>query len=582
MKPYLEADDELLRQRFLSLQSIDDVAQLLEVRVDFLQMLLYGKRERQKYVEIKISKANGGERRICKPPRNLKILQQKLLRVLALVFTPRSCVTGFVKGRSILDNARNHCARRYVISFDLEDFFPTIHIGRVIGLLSAPPYSIGSGAAKVLGQIACHDDGHLPQGAPTSPIISNMICSGLDSELLRLAKSHRCVYSRYADDLCISTTRRDAPKALARRDPDGKWHLGAELVDVVMRHGFLIRAEKTRVRDVLRRQTATGITVNEFPNINREFIRKVRALIHDCNTRGPVPAAKKYGAATGTDTSNKPVDWICRVVEGKLAYLKMVRGESDFVVRALFRQASRIPGIRIKSPCPIHELKSQPIRRRARRNPNWSLWAERYHHAVYLLRCGLEPDVFNASAFRVRCGTIVTAGHNAKVPATGGGCQDGFLRLSIPLEEEIGLTGVYGICGQNGGVDLARGRVHFPHDWPVAWIPTQERIAEAGEEVAALGYPTLSFRHSNLVMHVGRIESVTRTYSNAVCYSLSFPSGPALSGGPLIDANGYCIGVMIENAFLGVAQGDGAGLALHKPYGQAIAIGHWRDIPTAR
>lgn len=196
MKPFLEATDDLIIERFAACDRLADVAALLEVRPGTIRHVLYLAQERKHYCELQLPKRDGSPRRICRPPKNLKILQEKLLRVLNLFYVPKPCVFGFVHGRSIVDNALAHAARRIVLSVDIKDFFPTIHIGRIIGLLKSPPYQLGSQAARVLAQIMCHDDGHLPQGAPTSPILSNMICAGLDSELIQLAKRFRLSYSR--------------------------------------------------------------------------------------------------------------------------------------------------------------------------------------------------------------------------------------------------------------------------------------------------------------------------------------------------------------------------------------------------
>ena len=128
--------------------------------------------------------------------------------------------------------------------------------------------------------------------------------------------------------------------------------------------------------------------------------------------------------------------------------------------------------------------------------------------------------------------------------------------------------------GEQGAVDLAIATAELPAGWPSIYVSTQERLPMVGEEIIALGFPDVPFREVSLVMHVGHIESVMLGYRGAQYLTVSFTSGPALSGAPLVDANGNCVGVMVENTFL-KPKGD----APHRPYGQAIAIGHWRDIP---
>ena len=167
----------------------------------------------------------------------------------------------------------------------------------------------------------------------------------------------------------------------------------------------------------------------------------------------------------------------------------------------------------------------------------------------------------------------MTAGHNALCRQRDNDHVSRQLKLDLPLNEPIRLTGVQAVLGEHGAVDLAIGTAELPAEWPRTYVLTQERLPMVGEEIIALGFPDVPSRHVSLVMHVGRIESVMRGYRDARYLTVSFTSGPALSGAPLVDANGYCVGVMIENTFLKPEED-----APHRPYGQAIAIGHWRDL----
>src|SRR5690606_8958560 len=128
------------------------------------------------------------------PTESLKIIQQKLNQVLQLVYKPKLSTHGFVNNRSIVTNADAHIKKkkhRYILNVDIKDFFPSINFGRVRGMFMAPPYNQPEHVATVLAQICCSNN-ELPQGAPTSPIVSNMICAQMDSQLQQLAKPHRC------------------------------------------------------------------------------------------------------------------------------------------------------------------------------------------------------------------------------------------------------------------------------------------------------------------------------------------------------------------------------------------------------
>ena len=103
------------------------------------------------------------------------------------------------------------------VFIDLENFFPSINFGRVRGLFMSEPFNVPQAGATILAQLCCHR-GVLPQGAPTSPVISNIICSRLDRQLMKLAQSHNCFCTRYADDITFSKTRTAFPAEIGYFD----------------------------------------------------------------------------------------------------------------------------------------------------------------------------------------------------------------------------------------------------------------------------------------------------------------------------------------------------------------------------
>jgi RNA-directed DNA polymerase len=206
----LTASDEELIERFFSLEKREDVATLLELSsYRFLEYYLFVLPFEERYRRFEIPKRHGNANRIIlEPVPNLKIIQQKLLQVLRLAYRPKPSVHGFVEGRSIVTNAQLHVKRNYVLNLDLENFFPSIHFGRVHGMFMAYPYNFNAEVATILAQI-CSLRWTLPQGAPTSPVISNMLCAKMDSQLQRLAKENRCYYTRFADDLTLKYRQHD-------------------------------------------------------------------------------------------------------------------------------------------------------------------------------------------------------------------------------------------------------------------------------------------------------------------------------------------------------------------------------------
>ena len=167
---------------------------------------------------------------------------------------------GFLNDKSFIDNARNHIAKRIILNIDLKDFFDQIHFGRVLGMLVKPPYSLGREAAITITQIACYN-GHLPQGSPCSPIITNMICAPLDNAMMRLAKKTGCYYSRYADDITFSTYRKEFDKGIVLEN-NGTIELGDEIKRILSKHSFIVNQKKVSLKTKDCRQEVTGITVN--------------------------------------------------------------------------------------------------------------------------------------------------------------------------------------------------------------------------------------------------------------------------------------------------------------------------------
>jgi len=325
----LAAKAEDLREKFLTLRTARDVAELLEVSYGRLTYHIYKIPEQERYKTFEITKKSGGVRPISAPTTALKILQRKLNQVLSEAYTGKPSVHGFLRKRSILSNARAHLNRKFILNVDLKNFFPTINFGRVRGMFMGIPYKLPEKAATVLAQICCFNN-ELPQGAPTSPIVSNMICSKMDSELQKLAKKHRCYYTRYADDLTFSTSTQYFPEALARFDSSEKLQVGLELEKIIIENGFQINSKKIRLRTKSQRQEVTGLTVNEFPNVRRNYIRQIRAMLHAWEKFGLSAAGeeyiRKYDLKHRNPLQKKPS--FEKVLLGKIQFLINVRGKS--------------------------------------------------------------------------------------------------------------------------------------------------------------------------------------------------------------------------------------------------------------
>ena len=200
-------------KKFCDIQSRNELADYLSVPRNKLTHILYVKKPDSYYTTFEIPKRNGETRTICAPSGDLKTLQEKLSNMLWLyqksIWEEKGIKPNishaFEKEKSIITNAKIHRNKRFVLNLDLENFFDSFHFGRIQGYFEKNnSFKLPHDVAVVLAQLTCYQ-GRLPQGAPSSPIITNLICQPLDTYLLRIAKKYKLDYTRYADDLTFST-----------------------------------------------------------------------------------------------------------------------------------------------------------------------------------------------------------------------------------------------------------------------------------------------------------------------------------------------------------------------------------------
>lgn len=337
----LKAPPHVLAAGFQTLRSVDDLAALLRVRPDQLTHYTYGRG--YAYRHFTIRKRRGGDRPINEPLAGLKILQQRMGQVLTAVSTPRECVHGFVEGRSIATNAQEHVEKDWVLTVDLKDFFPSINFGRVRGLFISR-YGLPASVATVIARI-CTYDNQLAQGAPTSPVVANMVAGALDRDLTRLARRYRSTYTRYADDLTFS---RDGtfPTALGYWDSAAsgrETRVGDALKAAVESNGFELRMDKVHLRFHDERQVVTGLVVNEKVNVRRPFIRRIRAMLHAWEKFGEAAAEKEhFGTYDDKDRAPHAEPTFRQVVKGHIDFLGMIRGTNDRWYREFIDQYSAL------------------------------------------------------------------------------------------------------------------------------------------------------------------------------------------------------------------------------------------------
>jgi len=336
--------DEEIKSLFENLSSKSDLANLLEIPETHLNYYLYSA---ENYKSFNIPKKDGSFRTINAPKTNIKIIQSKLYYIFNLIFAPHKSSFGFVQGRSIIDNASIHLNSSFILNIDLKDFFPSIHLGRVRGFFHKK-LGVNEEISLLLSKLVCIEESgnsYLPQGAPTSPIISNMILTGMDHRLFEFAAKYDSIYSRYADDITISTKKLSFPTHIAKKDLFGDTWLSLKLNKIINDSSFKINFQKVRLRSNKQRQEVTGLIVNRDKlNVKRDYIRNISAILYNWEKKGYEYTQELYITKywKPKDSKFKTLPKIEQFIEGKLNFLKMVKGSNDKIYKKLSAKYSRL------------------------------------------------------------------------------------------------------------------------------------------------------------------------------------------------------------------------------------------------
>lgn len=319
-----------IAEQFVAIKTTHNLAAFVGVDYQTFTFLLYRKLEAERYRSFTISKKNGHLRLIEAPIKPIRQMQHRIALALAALYKPRRCVHGFVARESIVRNAQKHCKRAWVINFDLKDFFHSVHFGRVSKIFQGWRFNFPVPVAQALAHLCCHMK-RLPQGAPTSPVLSNIACDVLDRDLVMYVKQHGCRYTRYSDDITISTTKKELPPAIATVEEGQRPVLSPLLRQLVEKHRFSINDDKTRARDSKQRQDVTGLTVNITPNTTRKYVRQIRAMLAAWQRHG-LDLAQAEHVAKWNKKDRRPgrgTPDFRKVVRGKIEFLGSVRGVRD-------------------------------------------------------------------------------------------------------------------------------------------------------------------------------------------------------------------------------------------------------------
>lgn len=378
-------DKQTLIEKVQALETKRDLLKLLnEVKADLLGSASYpftmkkllilcnakndGEKKQERYRSFSIPKKSGGERTISAPCGNLKWMQLCLNEIFKALYTASPYAIGFAEGRSIVDNARMHTNQNYVFNIDLKDFFPSVDQKRVWNRLQLPPFNFNAKVAFTIAGLCCmrsvryHEDLPfeeafvLPQGAPTSPLLTNAVCDTLDRRLHGLAKRFGLHYSRYADDITFSSMHNVYQTGSEFRE---------ELERIITDQRFTINAKKTRLQHCSIRQEVTGITVGQKLNVTRKYVKDVRAILHIWGKYGINAAYATFYPRYKSEKCqlHRGEPNLINVISGKLCYLKMVKGENDAVYSKLFSQFTRLTSTEkpVDNPNDINYLFTMPL-----------------------------------------------------------------------------------------------------------------------------------------------------------------------------------------------------------------------------
>jgi len=263
------------------------------------------------YREFSIPKRNGSTRNIDAPYPSLYSIQRWILDNILSKIRIHASAFGFVKKRSVVDNAKMHLGKKCLLKMDIKEFFPSINLKRVIPIFLNLNYP--QNISYILAKLCCKN-GYLPQGSPASPYISNIVAKRLDSRLMAVSKTYFLQYSRYADDLVFSG--------------DYIPHKFIKIVEEILQdEGFLPNKDKTKLIVGQGKKIITGISIsNGKLTIPRNMKRTLRKEAHFILLNGLELHSAKIN-------DRDPI-YLERLI-GKFNFWKCVEPESEYVLKTL-------------------------------------------------------------------------------------------------------------------------------------------------------------------------------------------------------------------------------------------------------
>ena len=516
----------------LHLDTRKDIANWLGISQKQLIYVLYVRKPESYYRSFEIAKKNGGKRIINAPTKELYRIQKILTFKLEEIYAPRKCVYGFVKGRSILDNARCHTKKEFCLNIDLKDFFTQFNFGRIRGLFLKEPYKFGTEAATIIAQIVCYK-GVLPQGASTSPIITNMICRSFDFKMINLCGKYKSYYSRYADDIVISTRLKEFPIQLAKNN-QGIIELSEELTSVFEEAGLVINYEKVYLNASSYRQEVTGLTVNVIPNVPRRYLKELRALFFRVEKDGIKRTIFWYYRDEIIDSDKiseseyeKLYKKFFQVLCGKVGYIGQIRGLDNGYYQMYAKKINSIYDSRTRK-YPLVQLE------------------DKLQEACLVIKYDGEDICYQGSGFLLKNYGLVTAAHVMEK------CPDKFFSVLQISQydticqkkiEEKGRVSVEDDDTYWGEkIDAlifgTPARLKNNDHWPLS----KNKKITVGMRVIIIGFPNWS-EASSAEVQMARVTGNSH-YMGATLYTVDVVIRHGASGGVVLDERQEVLGII--------------------------------------
>lgn len=272
----------------------------LNISEGFLKNITLNNNIDKQYNEFTIPKRNGGDRIITAPKEKLKSIQVWIYGNILSKIQISCAAKAYVKGKSIVDNAKFHLRKNNLLKIDFEDFFPSIGFEKIYSVFLNAGYT--KGVSYLLAKL-CSYKNVLAQGAPTSPSISNICCKLLDKRLLRYCQYNSMCYTRYADDISISSNNFFKKSNLET------------IAKIIKEEGYIVNKNKTKLLPKNSRHLITGVITNTKLNVLKKIRLKLRQEIYFC---------KKFGVNNHLSNQGKIYSFYKEHLYGMAYYILMI------------------------------------------------------------------------------------------------------------------------------------------------------------------------------------------------------------------------------------------------------------------